>query len=132
MGSNFQQERAHHFKAERAIQHQENKVCDLADVDHRIEIAITLDKCESPLLSCNHSDRTLGFGQCLLRISPDKAFEQSGLAYAWRPDDCDDDWWGFIIRCSVYKRNMKTSFITLDVSPGLAIGTSPRFWCKCL
>jgi hypothetical protein len=27
---------------------------------------------------------------------------------------------------------VKTSFIALDVSPGLTISTSPRFWCKCL
>jgi hypothetical protein len=38
----------YHLEAEGSVNHEKNEVGDFANVDHRIEVIVTLDKGESP------------------------------------------------------------------------------------
>jgi hypothetical protein len=61
----------HHLETKGAIDHQEDQVCDFANVDHRIDIIVAFYESEAPLFATHNSDRSLGLVESLLRVTPD-------------------------------------------------------------
>ncbi len=66
-------------------------------------------------LGSNHSDWAERFGECLFRISFYEGFEECSLANAWRPNDCNKPWRGFV-GDSIDLRYMQTLLFDLGKS----------------
>jgi len=122
----------HHFKTKRTVNHEQNEVGNLANVDHTVEVVVAFNESEPPLLSTDNSNGTLGFIQRLFCIPPDETFEKCGLANTRRTDNRDNDRRRLIIRSSIDKRYMKTRLVLFYLSSSLTVCTPSRFWSKCL
>lgn len=81
-----------HFKPKRSVNEEEDQVCDLGNVNHRVEVVGALDKRESPLLARDDGDGTQWFLHIVASVSFDEGADQSCLADSGRADDGDGDW----------------------------------------
>jgi hypothetical protein len=82
-------EGAHHLKAKGAVDHEEDEVGNLADVDHRVQVVIALDEREAAAFAGDDGDGPADLVQRLLRVPPDEGLEQRRLADARRAHDRD-------------------------------------------
>jgi len=122
----------HHFETKGSVYHEENKVCDLSNVDHAVEVGIALDKGDSPLLACDDRNGTLCFVERLLGVPTDQTLQQSGFPNTRWSYNGDDDRRGILVGGAVDERDMEASLVFLSCSSSLPIRLSTRFWSKGL
>lgn len=62
----------YHFKAKRAVDHEQDKVGNLANINHAVDVVVALDKREPSLLAADNSNGALGLVEGLFRIAADE------------------------------------------------------------
>ena len=114
----------YHLKTERTVHHEQYEIGDFSNVNHTIEVVVTFDESEAFFFAADHCDWPFCFIQSLFRITSNKAFEQGSFTDTWRTNYSNDDRWWVVIGCTIDEGDMKTSLITLDVAPSLAVCSS--------
>lgn len=110
-----------HFKAKRRINHEEDKIGNLADVDHGVEVVATFNECEPALFSTDDCDGPSDIFECVLGVFPNETSHECCLANALRPHDGNNDGWGFIFVGSVDQWYMKSLLVSFGVSKDLLV-----------
>ena len=103
-----------HLKAKVSINHQEDDVGNLCDVDHSLELVGALDEGQSLLLGRNNCNGTLRVRYRLFGISSNERLHQSRLSYTGRANDGNKARRGLIGQ-SVDERDMKTLLFDLSM-----------------
>lgn len=63
---------AHHFKAKTTVNHQQDQIHDLSQINHAIQIVSAFHKSDSPRLARYHRDGTLRLVQRVFCETPDE------------------------------------------------------------
>jgi hypothetical protein len=124
--------KTNHLETIRCVDHEEDQVRNLADVDHRVEVIIGFDECEPPLFSTDDGDWALGFLEGLFRVTTDETLEEGSLSDPWGSNYGDDDRWWSVVGSSIDQGNMKASLVALYVPAALTVSASARLRRKCL
>lgn len=85
-----------HLESEVSIDHQEDNVGDLCDVDHGLEFVGAFDEGQSLLLGGDDRDRSHGVLDGFLCISSNEGLEEGGLSYTGGANDGNESWGRFI------------------------------------
>jgi hypothetical protein len=118
--------RAHHLEPERAVDHEEDEVGDLADVDHRVQVVRALDDRQPPALARDDGDGPAEIRDGLLRVAPDEAPHERALSHARRADDGDDDRRRRVERRAVHERDVQPRLVALGRAPALDVRAPAR------
>ena len=122
----------HHLKTIWPVNHQQDQICNLRNVDHGVEIIIAFDEGYSLLLPANDSNGAFGFVQRLLRVPPNETFKQRALSDTRGSDNSDNNRGRFFVRSTVYQGNVKTGLVSFNITATLSVGIPTRLWRKCL
>lgn len=114
-----------HLKAVVSVDHEEDNVGNLGDVDHGLELVGTFEEGQALLLRGDDGDGPLRVGDGLFGIPSDQRLEERRLADAWRADDGNQAWRGDVGE-SVDEGNMEALFLDLR---GRASVTSQKKSC---
>lgn len=127
-----QRRTTHHLETVRAVDHEQDEVRNLPDVDHGVEVIVALDEGEALLLPADDGDGPMNVVEGLLRVPPNQRLHKGGLADTGRTDHGNDDGRWLVIGCAVDKRDMKTCLIALCSATTLLVCSPARFGCKSL
>lgn len=96
----------HHLETIRAVDHEQDKVRDLPDVDHRVEVIVALNEGEALLLPTDDRDWPLYVVEGLLGVPPNERLHKCGLADTGRADHGDNDGRRLVIGRAVDERDV--------------------------
>lgn len=111
----------YHLETKGTVDHEENEVGNLANVDHAVEVVVALDEGQTTLLAGDDGDGALGLCERLFCVAPDETLEEGGLADACRPDNGDDDWRGLVVGSAVDEGDVQTGLVPLSVAATLLV-----------
>ena len=122
----------HHLKTIWPVNHQQDQIRNLRNVDHGVEIVIAFDEGYSLLLPANDSNGAFGFVQRLLRVPPNETFKQRALSDTRGSDNSDNNRGRFFVRSTGYQGNVKTGVVSFNITATLSVGIPTRLGRKCL
>lgn len=98
--------RTHHFEAIGTVNHEEDKVSDLANVNHGVEVIVAFDECQPSPLTTDDSDWSTNLVQGLFGIPADETPDESAFTDSGRTNNGDYDWRRLVVRSPVNQRDM--------------------------
>ena len=102
-----------HFEAKVAVDHEEDDVRNLGDINHTGEgVCGAFYECQTSSLRGNNCKWSSGSGKRMLGVSLDEGFDECRFAHSWRPDDSDDDG-RRLFRQAIDKRYMEALFFNI-------------------
>ncbi len=70
--------------------------------------------------------------ESLFGVPTYEGLHESGFAYAWRTNNCDDGGGRLVIGSAVDERDMKAGLVTFGRAAALPVCSSAGLGCKCL
>lgn len=131
-GTEDQRRTTYHLETVRAVDHEQDEVRNLPDVDHGVEVVIAFDEGEALLLPADDGDGPMNVVQSLLGVPPNEGLHERGLADAGRANHGDDDGRRLVIGCAVDEWDMETCLVALCSAAALLVCSPARFGCKSL
>ncbi len=122
----------HHFKAIRAVNHQQDQIRNLRNVDHGVEVVVALQERDTFLLPADDGDGTLNLVEGLFGVSPDERLHQSGLSDSRRADDSNNSRWRLVIWRAVDQGDMEASLVAFSCATALPFCSPTGSWSKSL
>lgn len=121
----------HHLKAKGGVDEEQDEVCALCAVDHRVEVVSALEERESALLPADDGDGSLDLAQVLRRVPFDERADERALADLWRAHNGDQHRRRLHLR-AVGQRHVQTLLLLVGVAGDGTQGAAARVECKGL
>lgn len=122
----------HHLEPIRTVNHEEDEVRNLPDVDHGVKVVIAFNEGDAFLLAADNSNRALYVVEGLLGVPPDERLHERGLADAGRANHGDNDRRRLVIGSAVDERDMETCLVAFSGPTTLPVSSAAGLGCKGL